>query len=183
MSFGRRDFLRLTAYSVGAFAVLGTANIARAETPVRPPGAIAESDFLSLCLRCGRCIDACPEHVLRRATLTEGGLAGLNTPVLTQGCTLCLDCTKECPVEALLPIAESEARMGRIVVDSELCVGCWLCVRECPHEALVRNNETRVVEVDLNKCVGCGICIPVCPAEENALSLSPEGAHRPRLRG
>jgi ferredoxin len=30
---------------------------------LRPPGAIAEPDFLATCTRCGDCAKACPHHV------------------------------------------------------------------------------------------------------------------------
>lgn len=183
MGFGRRDFLRLGCYSVAAFAVLGAGSFVRAETPVRPPGAIAEPDFLSLCLRCGRCVDTCPQKALTRGTLGTGGLVGIGTPILQGGCTVCLECVAECPSGALAQITEAEARMGRVHVNPEHCIGCWLCVRECPREGLIRNDQTRVPDVDLNNCIGCGLCVPVCPAEVTALTLSPEGASRPPLRG
>lgn len=179
MAIHRRDFLRLTAYTAGSFVVLGATSVSGAEVPMRPPGARSESVFLGLCLRCGQCSEACKEGVLHPGNLAQAGLVGLQTPIFTTGCTLCMDCTRVCPTGAIEAIDKSQAKMGRVVVDAELCVGCWKCLRDCQQEALIRNNETRIVEVDLERCVGCGLCIPICPTKPKALALSPEGARRP----
>ena len=69
---------------------------------VRPPGALAEEQFLERCLKCGQCMRACPTNVIQPATL-EAGLEGIWTPVLnfrsgTSGCQLnCIACGNVCP--------------------------------------------------------------------------------------
>jgi len=82
----RRGFLG-SAIGVASGACLlglGLASVSRrgAEAKgvaLRPPGALAEADFLSACLRCGLCVRDCPYHTL---TLSDGGQGvAVGTPV------------------------------------------------------------------------------------------------------
>jgi MauM/NapG family ferredoxin protein len=126
----------------------------RNERLIRPPGALDESDFLSRCIRCGECVRACPNNALQ-TTLTEAGLEGLWSPVLTPkigycepGCVLC---TEACPTGAisqLTPkqkgwvtengVASTPLRVGSAVYDRKLCLpwakatDCTVCVEWCP---------------------------------------------------
>jgi ferredoxin-type protein NapG len=57
---------------------------------LRPPGAVEETEFLSLCTRCDECIKVCPAKAIRRYQ----GLADLavGTPVIMpreNPCVLC----------------------------------------------------------------------------------------------
>ena len=47
---------------------------------LRPPGAVGEVEFLSLCTRCDECIKACPAKAIRRSN----GLmdVAIGTPVI-----------------------------------------------------------------------------------------------------
>ena len=38
---------------------------------LRPPGALDERDFLARCIKCGRCIEACPYKALYADTMEE----------------------------------------------------------------------------------------------------------------
>jgi ferredoxin len=84
---------------------------------VRPPGSLAEDEFLSRCIKCGQCMRICPTNVLHPAGF-EGGLEGLWTPKLnfrigTSGCQhTCIACGNLCPTAAIRPITLDE-RMGR----------------------------------------------------------------------
>jgi ferredoxin len=49
---------------------------------IRPPGSVAELEFFERCIRCDQCINVCPTNVLQPATLKEGGIEALWTPVL-----------------------------------------------------------------------------------------------------
>jgi len=84
---------------------------------LRPPGALAETQFLSRCIKCGQCMRICPTNVIHPATW-EAGAEGLWTPVLnyrigTSGCQhSCVACSTICPTAALRPLTVDE-RMGR----------------------------------------------------------------------
>ena len=67
----------------------------------RPPGAMPEEEFLSLCLRCDICRKACPYGVIRPLLLTESIIAA-GTPVLSGHCRRCWRCEPPCPTGALV---------------------------------------------------------------------------------
>jgi ferredoxin len=118
---------------------------------IRPPGALAEEDFLELCLKCSACMKACPTGGLQPA-LTEAGLEGLWTPILMprlgyceQSCVLCSDV---CPTGALSkltlaeklgkPPAQEPVRIGSAFIDRGRCLPwsadtpCIVCEEVCP---------------------------------------------------
>ncbi|HEX6827842.1 MAG TPA: ferredoxin-type protein NapG, partial [Burkholderiales bacterium] len=73
-SAARRQFLADSARSACGVALLGVglgfyANRARATpaTAIRPPGALAENNFLGACIRCGMCVRDCPYSTLKLA--------------------------------------------------------------------------------------------------------------------
>ena len=80
------------------------------DAPLRPPGALAEAEFLSRCIRCLRCAEACPNNAI---VIHDGAddLPLQGTPVIharRQACMLCnkiegpyLRCTEACPSGAL----------------------------------------------------------------------------------
>ncbi|MHC4489726.1 MAG: 4Fe-4S binding protein, partial [Planctomycetota bacterium] len=80
---------------------------------IRPPGALAEKEFLKRCLKCGQCMRICPTNVLQPGGI-DGGLENLWTPVLnnrigSSGCQLnCVACGQVCPTSAIRPITLTE---------------------------------------------------------------------------
>ena len=122
---------------------------------IRPPGALAEEDFLERCIKCGQCMRACPTNVIQPATL-EAGLEGLWTPMLnfrvgTSGCQLnCIACGNVCPTSAIRPLSLDEklgrgkfeergpVRLGTAFVDQGRCLPwamntpCIVCQENCP---------------------------------------------------
>jgi len=122
---------------------------------IRPPGSLAEADFLNRCIKCGQCMRVCPTNVLQPAGLA-GGLEGLWTPVLnnrigTSGCQLnCVACGQACPTGAIRPISLDEKlglgefaergpiRLGTAFVDRGRCLPwamntpCIVCEENCP---------------------------------------------------
>jgi polyferredoxin len=122
---------------------------------VRPPGALAEEQFLERCLKCGQCMRVCPTNVIQPA-MTEAGLEGVWTPVLnfrvgTSGCQLnCVACGQLCPSAAIRPLTLDEKlgrnefaaagpiRMGLAFVDRGRCLPwamdkpCIVCQENCP---------------------------------------------------
>jgi ferredoxin-type protein NapG len=142
---------------------------------LRPPGALAEEQFLAACQRCGRCVEACPVSAI--LPLREGAAAG--TPHIDPSqtaCALCDDlaCTHACPSGALLPLASKAAvRIGTAVLDRDRCTAyrglpCRICVEVCPVPGvlkLTKGQHTYVPIAAAQPCTGCGVCQEHCPAD------------------
>ncbi len=129
---------------------------------LRPPAAIDEEDFLSACIKCGLCAEACKN----RETNTEingmqkqgtiqmakgGDQKMIGTPFLIPRetpCYMCDDipCVPVCPSGALdkslvsnlkKELDINKAKMGLAVVHKESCIANWglqcdACYRACP---------------------------------------------------
>jgi len=167
---------------------------------LRPPGAIAEDDFLKTCIKCGMCVLACPYDTLSLAK--PGDKKPIGTPFFTPReipCYMCPDipCVPVCPSGALDVNLVSEenqleirkAKMGVAVVDKQNCIAYWgiqcdACYRACPllGEAITveyeKNERTGkhaflrpVVNNDI--CTGCGLCEKACVTEKAAITVLP----------
>jgi polyferredoxin len=122
---------------------------------IRPPGALAEEEFLKRCIKCGQCMRVCPTNVIQPGGI-EGGLENLWTPVLnnrigSSGCQLnCVACGQVCPTSAIRPITLSERlgtgkfakvgpiKLGTAFLDRNRCLPwamdkpCIVCEENCP---------------------------------------------------
>ena len=151
--------------------------------PLRPPGALCEDAFVSTCIRCLRCVDACPNRALVSiAQGAGGGIAG--TPTMEPrkaACMLCADqegdylkCTAACPSGALQLVeknkedVQAKVRIGVAEIDLALCYSynnwsCGACYRACPlaGEAMTIGLWERPT-VHPEACVGCGCCERAC---------------------
>ena len=136
----------------------------RNEEQVRPPGAAADDVFGRLCDGCGKCIDACPEEIIR---LDRNGWAMLD--FATGPCTFCGRCIDACPTGALdVGEAENRKRVARV---SESClslrgVSCRTCEDFCDERAIrfrLQTGGRAVPEISSGTCTGCGGCIGGCP--------------------
>lgn len=170
---GRRDFFRKI------FLVEGAAKKNVGVSPIRPPGAVDEAEFLALCTKCDDCKHACPHGSIVKSGGRFGPLC--NTPVIIPSekpCYLCDDfpCIKACTTGALAPVANSrEVRMGKAYVDAELCYNAGedsgkmypMCVLKCPLSGEAISTEDSKPVVDLEKCVGCGVCESACLVVNN----------------
>lgn len=78
---------------------------------IRPPGSVAEDEFLRRCIKCDQCIRVCPTNVLQPA-LFEAGAEGLWTPIMISKmgwCELnCTLCSQVCPTGAIREISIAE---------------------------------------------------------------------------
>lgn len=137
---------------------------------IRPPGGQGEAHFAALCLKCNRCEEICPTHVIASAHLQDG-LLEARTPQLdfTIGyCNFCMDCIAVCPTQALLPVDKAAAKIGLALIRKDQCIpwqwgGCTLCYEKCPEKAVLLDDQKRPV-IDDAKCNGCGLCELICPA-------------------
>ncbi|MFB3813861.1 MAG: 4Fe-4S binding protein [Terriglobales bacterium] len=120
---------------------------------LRPPGALAESDFLARCIRCDACLKACPNNALHPA-FAEAGLEGLWTPVLVPRIGYCepscVLCGEVCPAGAIWRITSQEKgwatgtkndkpiHIGTAFYDRGRCLpwamttDCIVCQEWCP---------------------------------------------------
>ncbi|NOX57222.1 MAG: 4Fe-4S dicluster domain-containing protein [Planctomycetes bacterium] len=196
----RRHFLKnaiatgAAAVGCGAMAGLVPPAAAHAQQPIRPPGALPESEFLSRCIRCLRCVDACPNHAI--LSLDESfGRQRQSTPAIKprrQACMLCngvstewLLCTAACPTGALQPIRrdpgeiQKRVSMGVAEIDFDLCYSynnwtCGTCYRACPlpGKAMTLGLWERP-EVHPEACIGCGLCERSCIRYPQAIRVKP----------
>ena len=146
---------------------------------IRPPGALPEERFVSVCTGCGECLKVCPNNALQ-STLLEAGLAGLYTPRLVPRIGYCEEfcnfCGRVCPTEAIRPLAIEEKRllqMGVAHINKTRCIAwdtekiCLVCNEQCSYQAIVGDDKKRPV-VKEEKCTGCGICEHKCPVDGEA---------------
>lgn len=155
---------------------------------IRPPGAVAEREFLQKCVKCGECMKVCLTNGLQ-PTLTEAGIEGIWSPMLVPRigyceyrCTLC---GQVCPTGAIKKLSLQEkagVKIGLAMIDESRCLpyahatSCIVCEEVCPtpkkaiwfEKVIVTNRMGQVLTVKqphiyLELCIGCGICETKCP--------------------
>lgn len=198
----RRAFLVDMAKTLSAVGLLGLGlglySRQAASLPaeaLRPPGALAEEDFLGACVRCGLCVRDCPYDTLKLAELGTRVAAG--TPYFIARdipCEMCPDipCVKVCPTGALDHSLTDidDARMGlAVLIDQESCIAfqglrCEVCFNVCPvrgkaitldmqHNPRSGKHALFIPVVHSNACTGCGKCEKACILEEAAIKVLP----------
>jgi len=150
---------------------------------IRPPGALAEQQFLEKCRRCGACIKACPFFALKpvfKANQFDDG-----TPALRTGesyCRFCSDfpCIEACPSGALsLQNVAALKKIATAGVQADECLRrkgepCQTCREKCDElaGAITYPDESQPPQIDATACTGCGACAVFCPAyPDNAIKL------------
>jgi ferredoxin len=191
LDLGRRHVLASALTGLAAVFVFRTHPLGskRSFNPelVRPPGALAEDEFLSRCIRCGECMKVCPTNAIHPAEL-EAGMEGMWSPVLkmTIGyceyeCTLCSQVCPTGAIRSLTLAAKQKIKIGLAYFDRNRCLPyasartCIVCEEHCPtpkkaiwfEEVQVptpAGEKVTVKEphVDPVLCIGCGICVTKC---------------------
>ncbi|MDH5765492.1 MAG: 4Fe-4S binding protein [Gammaproteobacteria bacterium] len=117
----RREFLRTIGLTAGVIGIagLGYYPVAKSEViRLRPPGALAEDEFLASCIKCGQCVQVCPVEAIKLADIMDG--FGIGTPYIDarpQACDFSCDglqCVLACPTGSLTHEINypHETRMG-----------------------------------------------------------------------
>ncbi|WP_019849762.1 4Fe-4S binding protein [Desulfitobacterium sp. PCE1] len=144
----------------------------------RPPGAVRDEEFLAKCLRCGKCIEVCPDKTLLSAHLDQG--LNLGTPYFIPRrvpCSLCMECPDVCPSGALVPLGMREVKIGIAEIDKNRCYAyqddvCRSCYNSCPLiDEAIKMEGFQYPVVDPEICTGCGICEYVCVMEYPAIQI------------
>jgi ferredoxin-type protein NapG len=206
MNSDRREFLLKSARTAGLVCLSGLIwsayvdELTASKLILRPPGALKEKDFLSTCIKCGLCVEACPFDTLKLAK--PGDNKPLGTPFFNPRdipCYMCIDipCVPACPTNALDEKLVStngkldinSAQMGVAIIDSQSCIAFWgiqcdACYRACPilGQAITieyeKNGRTGkhsfmkpVVHTDV--CTGCGLCERACVTQKASIFILP----------
>lgn len=201
-SNARRKFLADIARTAGGVALFGLGlglysrqSLSLPAQALRPPGALAENEFLGACIRCGLCVRDCPYDTLKLSNIGEA--VALGTPYFDARdvpCEMCEDipCVKACPTGALNHQLEKidDARMGlAVIVDQESCIAfqglrCEVCFNICPVRGkaitlnMLHNDRTGkhalfIPIVHSDACTGCGKCEHACILDEAAIKILP----------
>ena len=134
--------------------------------PLRPPWALAEQSFTSLCDRCGHCIDVCPTQIL------QSGRGGFPVVDFSAGeCLFCEECLDVCKPGALEKAVGGQPWSLKASIDSETCIAfngveCRSCQDPCEPRAIRMPpvaGGVAIPDIDINLCTGCGACYAVCP--------------------
>lgn len=176
-----------------AMVALGGVRYLGSEPVTRPPGGQDEDLLLAGCIRCGKCMEACSQKVIRPVH-AEKGLVGMRTPTMdfSEGwCDWCEGenggvplCASTCPTGALaLPASATPEGtiLGKAHLDEDQClayrlIGCRFCFDACPYDAIALDPHNRPV-VDEERCNGCGACECVCVSQQEA-SLAANSTRR-----
>jgi len=136
--------------------------------PLRPPWALAEQVFTSVCDRCGHCIEACPTHIL------QSGRGGFPVVDFSHGeCLFCEECIEVCKPGALGKVEGRLPWTLKASVDTETCIAfkgveCRSCHDPCEPRAIrmpPQRGGIAIPHVDVTLCTGCGACYAVCPVQ------------------
>lgn len=139
---------------------------------IRPPWALAESEFIDRCTRCDDCLKACPTGIL------ISGDGGYPTVDFSRGeCTFCSDCVIACRPKALDRRSDDQAAWQIKAIIGESClpsrgVECRVCGDFCDPRAIAfppRQGGSPLPLIDAERCTGCGACVAPCPV--NAIKL------------
>ncbi|HEX4404840.1 MAG TPA: 4Fe-4S binding protein [Polyangia bacterium] len=149
---GRRTAIAAAAAGAAIVPVSRVADVIDANYDhrvIRPPGAVAEKEFLERCIRCAECMKVCPNNALHPAFF-EAGVEGMWTPILIPRIGYCepscVLCGQVCPTGAIQKITEEQKlgvgqkpiSIGTAFYDIGRCLPwsmstpCIVCEEFCP---------------------------------------------------
>lgn len=176
----RREFIQYSGLGilglVLAGGIAGAPHLKAQALRLRPPGAVAEDDFLALCIKCGQCLQVCPYHSIELDNLFTGH--GIGTPyidALSRACYLCkaLPCVLACPSGALDHNVSKpeEVSMGiAVLANPNQCIA--ITQKPVQRDAIDRiythphsnPQEEEVLErLETYEGKQCTICADLCP--------------------
>jgi ferredoxin-type protein NapG len=187
----RRDFFRVGARKTAQIAYqLASEKVARrAGNWLRPPFALEELEFLLICTRCDKCIEACTYGVLFKLP-ARLGLQVVGTPamdLLNRGCRMCPDwpCVGACEPGALkLPDRDRDgeappkpAKLALVRIDPNACLPysgpeCGACAHSCPVPGALEWEDGVRPAINEEICIGCALCREACIVEPKAIEVS-----------
>lgn len=164
----RRQFIKqATGLGVLGMAAAGGIWVAKDFKPeasrLRPPGAVEEKKYLTMCIKCGQCLQVCPYDAINLEDID--GKAGVGTAYidpLARGCYLCeaFPCVLACPTGALdheSNVIENVHMGMAIVVNESACLALEgkkvtkeMIGNIYDHTAVISESERRNREVILN---------------------------------
>ncbi len=180
------------AVGAGCMLALGAVKFLPEGEVCRPPGAQDEARFIGACIRCGKCMEVCPNSCIAPATI-EDGIINMRTPRLSFSrsasqlrgalgwCDHCAEynngiakCAEVCPSGALSLADDSTfetMKLGVAEIERDWCLawmlkGCTLCKNACPMDAITFDKHNRP-HVDPELCNGCGSCEQACVSLES----------------
>ena len=155
-------------------------------TVLRPPGALPEYQFKTVCARCGNCIKACPTNIIQ-SSFDLNDPVGILTPKLNFSQSYCLPdcslCGNVCPSGAITTFTIEQKKqlfIGTAQIDMNKCLltdnkECDRCKFYCEYDAIeIKNSDSDFSDypqVITDLCVGCGACKIACPTE--AVEINP----------
>lgn len=136
--------------------------------PMRPPWAIDEFLFSSICDGCGECITHCPTGIIE----TSRG----NYPVVNFSsgeCNFCNECVEHCTPGALKIINDHNPWSLIASIENTQCIAysgveCRSCYDPCTPRAITMTPRIGGVSIPVfnaDDCTGCGACFAVCPTQ------------------
>ncbi len=133
---------------------------------IRPPWALAESNFIERCTRCNDCLKACPTGIL------IAGDGDFPTVDFSRGeCTFCGDCVAACRPDALVKQGDDLPAWAIKAIIGDGClpkqgVECRVCGDFCDTRAIrfpLRQGGSPLPVITSAQCTGCGACVAPCP--------------------
>ncbi len=148
-----------------------------AQSPLRPPWALAEVDFLQACTRCDDCLRVCPERLIQRG---EGGYPQVDFSAAH--CSFCGDCVAHCEPQALRKMDADDAVRAPWKLWPQVSAACLLqkqvacrsCGDLCDAKAIqfilvAGRGGIPQMQIHTEDCTGCGACVAPCPTQAIAL--------------
>ena len=83
------------------------------------------------CIKCGRCVDACPYNAIIHQERPCAKACGMNAIIKQER-----PCSKACGMNAI-----GSDEYGRAEIDQDKCVSCGMCLVSCPFSAIVDKGQ------------------------------------------